>query len=217
MFLSTSQNLGCVEGSGHRAGDYCINNLCREHEVISGNLTELFWLWSSQRTPVLISWEESLSACWWSLSGHLSRGRNNQGKLRSSQLSWILPGSLVQRNAWEVGRCTGAGSKSRPNTATSFVTCSGQVSFLGLSFHLWKRDAEGLFMYPEHLWIWKEAELPYFLEAESGRGPPPTGGFILLAGNWVFSRKSSNEKSDCEFPGSRDEGLPTEPGTQIFV
>ena len=139
MFLSTSQTLGCVEGSDHRAGDNCINNLCREHEVISGNLIELLCLWSSQRTPVLPSWEDSLSACWWSLSvPPLSRGRNNQGKLRSSQLSWILPGSLVQRKAWEAGWCGGAGSRPRPNTATSFVTCSGQASFLGLSFHLWK-------------------------------------------------------------------------------
>ena len=180
MFLSTYQTLGHVEGSGHRAGDNCINNVCGEHEGISANLTEFLWLWSLWRTPVLPTWEESLSACWRSLSGQLPRGRNNQDKLRSSQRSWILPGSLAQGSAREAGWCGGTGN--RPSTAPVVWPAQDSSPFWA-SISISEKEGPKDPSHSEPLWLWEEAELPHFLEAESGRGPPPTGGFTLLANN----------------------------------
>lgn len=64
MLSSIEQVCGHSRALATGAGGSCINTSCRELDSISANLTEFLWLWSSQRTPVLPSWEVSLSACW---------------------------------------------------------------------------------------------------------------------------------------------------------
>ena len=143
-------------------------------------MTEFLWLWSSQRTPVLPSWELlSLSACWEVyLDNFQGEGTIRPNPEAASCHGFCLAHRLkgMPRRQGDVGE-TGNRPRPRPNTATSCATCSGCFSFLDLSFHLCYWD------------VYRSYDSARKQNCHFYRRLRQEGGFMLLASDQVCARK----------------------------
>lgn len=188
MLSSIVQSHGHWGALATGAGGNRINILRRELDSISANLTEFLWPCSSQRT-VLLSWELlSLSACW---EVYLD---SYQGELGSHAPFWPCPEAASCH-----GFCLAHGSKEGLGSRVmggggGQETGSGPTQSPAvwlLRTILSRPQLPSLILgCLRILWLCKEAELPFLLEAEAGR--------------WIHApEKSSYEKPDCELPQSK--------------
>lgn len=125
----------------------------------------------------------------------------------------------VMDSAWLISsrECRGGrvmwGNRKQAQPSPSGVTCSGQFSFLGLRFQLWKRGAKGPFTFRTFMTL-RGSRIATFLRGWVRKGTTSNHLHLQVASLcWPITRcfpgKFSCEKPGWELPKSRDEGFPT--------